>query len=404
MHTMRLFPHGVLIAMVVLACVLPAQGQWSRDFGPGSILLGDSTLIDPNGTTGMILYDPIAVATGGAYHEVWNGLVSESLRMGFNGLDLDPQNLGNDSGLMIDIDLITQAPRVPTGNISAKVLIRYSTNPLLATTPTNSELNAGWLLRVDLQNLNGYICVMDDRGYLQLQKLVNGSVMDLCPSGDTFNVPNFDPTKDYWVRFELLNKPDGSTTLRAHAWMDGTDEPSDCGQWTQNGVECDDAAPSLPDGAAALVVNEDENITAPPQGNFIDMDNPSLSYEITCVEKCGDGVDNDGDNLADCADPDCDFVPGCVCNDPFADADGDGDVDQADFALIQACFTGEGDPKAMFDAVHCNCFDREDIDGDGHFRPSIDGDSDVDLTEFDLFEACASGAGIAADPNCDGVN
>ncbi len=397
MYTLRLFPHGALVAVVVLACVPPAQGQWSRDFGAGTFIMGDGTLIDPSGTTGMILYDPVYEATGHTVHEVWNSLVNESVRIGFNGL-----NDANDSGLMIDIDLVTQAPRVPTGSVSAKVLIRYSTNPLLSSTPTNSELNAGWLLRVDLANLNGYICVMDDRGYLQLQKLTAGTAASMCTTGNRtvpgFDITILDPPADWWVRFEVIDNPDNTTTVRAHAWLDGTPEPNDCADWTLNGVQCIDSSP-LPDGAAALLVNEDENIA---QTNFIDMDNASISSEITCVEICNNQVDDDGDTLADCADPDCDFIPGCVCNNPFADADGDGDVDQADFALLQVCFTGEGDPKGQFDPVHCNCFDREDVDQDGHFRPSIDGDSDVDPAELDLFEACASGAGIPADPNCDG--
>lgn len=377
--------------MVVLACVLPTWGQWERDFGPGTFILGDGTLIDPGGTTGMVLYDPVYNAAG--VHEVWNSLVNESLRMGFNGLHDD-----NDSGLMIDVDLIAGSPRVVKGSISAKVLIRYSTNPLLAQTPTNSELNAGWLLRVDLASLNGYICVMDDRGYLQLQKLVAGEVTDACPSGGYKNVAGFDVTKDWWVRFELVDNLDNTTTLRAHAWEDGTPEPNDCMDWTVNGVLCVDETP-LPDGAVALVVNEDDNLGG--QANYIDLDKASISTEITCIEICDNELDDDGDALIDCADPDCDIIPPCACPDPFADADRDGDVDQADFAVLQICLTGADDPGELFDPAKCNCFDRDQMDADPQFRPSIDGDDDVDATDLDAFEACASGPGIPANVNCD---
>ncbi|MDM8006123.1 MAG: hypothetical protein QUV05_08260 [Phycisphaerae bacterium] len=75
---------------------------------------------------------------------------------------------------------------------------------------------------------------------------------------------------------------------------------------------------------------------------------------------------------------------GMACNDPFADVDGDKDVDQADFAAFQACFTGTGGILVG----GCECFDRLD-------------DKDVDSDDAGFFEACASGAGIAADPNCD---
>jgi hypothetical protein len=302
---------------------------------------------------------------------------------------------------MVDIDLTTEppSPRVVQGNVSALVLIRYSTNPLLATTPDDSELNAGWLLRVDLANFNGYICVMDDRGKLQLQKLTGMGVADLCPGVNKI-VADFDVTKDWWMRFELVDNLDGSTTVRAHAWMDGTDEPNDCADWNVNGVQCIDTEP-LPDGAAALLINEDKNVTEPPQGNFIDLDNASISNEITCVEICTGGEDEDADTLIDCADPDCDITPPCACPEPFADADRDGDVDQADFALLQVCFTGENDPRGAFDRAACDCFDRKDMDSDGRFRPSIDGDNDIDAADLDAFEACASGAGIPAATACD---
>jgi len=75
------------------------------------------------------------------------------------------------------------------------------------------------------------------------------------------------------------------------------------------------------------------------------------------------------------------------CNDPFADADADGDVDQDDFAKFQACFTGQGGgvPEG------CACFDREPIGGD----------DDIDTLDFGVFEACASGPAIPANVSCD---
>ncbi len=79
------------------------------------------------------------------------------------------------------------------------------------------------------------------------------------------------------------------------------------------------------------------------------------------------------------------------CRDPFADADGDGDVDQLDSAIVQVCVTGELTPAA----AGCICFDRPES-GFPH------GDNDVDRNDLDAFEACASGPGIAAVPGCDG--
>lgn len=86
-----------------------------------------------------------------------------------------------------------------------------------------------------------------------------------------------------------------------------------------------------------------------------------------------------------------DSVKACVgcplatdCPNPFADADGDGDVDQADFAQLQACFTGTGGgiPRG------CGCLDH-------------DGSGSIDLPDLDAFEICASGAGVPAAKACD---
>lgn len=79
----------------------------------------------------------------------------------------------------------------------------------------------------------------------------------------------------------------------------------------------------------------------------------------------------------------------CPCSIPFADADGDGDVDQADFALFQVCI-GANLPAEPA----CACFDA---------HPAGAPDGDVDTDDWSAFEACASGSGITADPACGGA-
>lgn len=78
------------------------------------------------------------------------------------------------------------------------------------------------------------------------------------------------------------------------------------------------------------------------------------------------------------------------CNVPFADADGDKDVDQIDFALFQACFTGSG---IFVLPAECACFDRPE---------PIDPDGDIDQSDLFKFEDCASGPGIPAGLTCGG--
>jgi len=82
------------------------------------------------------------------------------------------------------------------------------------------------------------------------------------------------------------------------------------------------------------------------------------------------------------------------CNEVFADADGDGDVDQADFAVLQRCYTGDGGGMVS-EPEYCQCFDRRNNDN------SPGEDNDVDSFDLAAFEDCASGSGVPADPACD---
>jgi hypothetical protein len=67
-----------------------------------------------------------------------------------------------------------------------------------------------------------------------------------------------------------------------------------------------------------------------------------------------------------------------------ADLDGDGDVDMSDFGRFQACLTGTGSPQTD---PACQ-------------GARMDIDSDVDQNDFVLFQACLSGEGLPADPDC----
>lgn len=80
------------------------------------------------------------------------------------------------------------------------------------------------------------------------------------------------------------------------------------------------------------------------------------------------------------------------CGRPFADADGDSDVDQADFAVLQTCYTGSG-VSLPPDPLFCVCFDVE--------GPGGTPDGDVDQADLQAFENCATGPGLLADPGCE---
>ena len=92
------------------------------------------------------------------------------------------------------------------------------------------------------------------------------------------------------------------------------------------------------------------------------------------TEICNNGVDDDGDGLVDCADPDCNADP------ITTDVDKDGDVDLGDYTVFQQCFTTAGNPWPGPPDVEelCLCLDR-------------DQDLDVDLTDYATFEQCLNG-------------
>ena len=66
------------------------------------------------------------------------------------------------------------------------------------------------------------------------------------------------------------------------------------------------------------------------------------------------------------------------------DLDGDADVDQSDFGLFQACITGPGVPPTLA------CLNAD-----------FDNDQDVDADDFGVLQACYSTPGIDASRDCD---
>lgn len=112
-------------------------------------------------------------------------------------------------------------------------------------------------------------------------------------------------------------------------------------------------------------------------------------------EVCNNGIDDDQDGLTDCADADCAAGPdpACCTGDPLFDLDGDGDVDQTDFGVFQSCYTDAGDPAGLFGSLPlaCRCMEV--------FRPGAD--NDIDRDDYEAFEFCATAPGVAASAACD---
>ncbi len=97
----------------------------------------------------------------------------------------------------------------------------------------------------------------------------------------------------------------------------GTTSPT--AVWVAQGQTTgDNDGAGCPTAQAGVFVGED-SYTIPnlPAGNYdlfakwndhvcpIDLANVTVSRPSNCIENCTDAIDNDGDGLADCADPDC---------------------------------------------------------------------------------------------------
>lgn len=81
----------------------------------------------------------------------------------------------------------------------------------------------------------------------------------------------------------------------------------------------------------------------------------------------------------------------------FGDVDEDGDVDPDDFDVFQACATG---PGLAYDAQNLASGCTLVADGQGVIAVDFDRDGDVDLSDFGTFQRCLSGAGVWANPSC----
>lgn len=129
-----------------------------------------------------------------------------------------------------------------------------------------------------------------------------------------------------------------------------------------------------------------------------DCADPDCTLDPACiagVEDCGNGLDDDGDTLVDCADPDCTFSPLCMsipedCTNGLDD-DGDTLVDCADpdCSADPACTAGSE-----------NCSDGADNDGDG-----LVDCADPDCQALSCGAGCICAYGYSQENNCaDGID
>jgi hypothetical protein len=131
-----------------------------------------------------------------------------------------------------------------------------------------------------------------------------------------------------------------------------------------------------------------------------DCDDPQCLGHAACIEKremnCANGADDDGDTLVDCADPDCAETLECgairewSCHDDV-DNDGDGFTDCDDDDCIEACTEvcndgADNDNDNLVDCADPDCAGRDGCPGNSELcgnGQDDDGDSLVDCADPD---------------------
>jgi hypothetical protein len=150
------------------------------------------------------------------------------------------------------------------------------------------------------------------------------------------------------------------------------------------------------EGELLVCVADDGGDEPPPSDGG--HDNPCESAEFFPPETCGNGLDDDCDGLADCADPDCSCGEDC---DDGVDNDGDGQVDcrDSDCSCTEICGNGiDDDADGLTDCSDPDCACTEDNCGDG-----VDNDADgaVDCSDTDC--TCTEVCGNGIDDDRDGL-
>jgi hypothetical protein len=167
--------------------------------------------------------------------------------------------------------------------------------------------------------------------------------------------------------------------------------PADCnGKASGKNAFCCGAPGGTNNIGCGVDVNDDRCIDA--SANWFCRQAPRVQ---AC---CGDALCEGAETITNCAN-DCGPPPPWLdCNNPFADTDGDGDVDQDDFSTFQLCYTGSGNGPISTSPGYCKCLDW----GDDDIDQTPDYDDDIDHFDFSAFQDCASGPNVPADPCCDG--
>lgn len=274
--------------------------------------------------------------------------------------DIDAGHLAGSYALSLpDIPFVAIDTKLPsdTGGLATAVTVQgyFNTLRTLPVTATQAGSRLVTLMRSASQ------------GSLRLA-IGLGPNADTSPTNNVLSLAWADTNNDLW-------EVKGTTPIVAGTWYhfalvyDGTDV-----RWYLNGVqEGELLAPSLaPAGSGEIIIGNDRSLGG-TRGFYGLLDKIVVSDHVIAPAQF----------MPAALDP----CLGKWCNQPFADFDGDHDVDMADFGAFQRCF-GLG---ALLEGNPCLCLDKNS-------------DTEVTGADFAEFVKCVTGPAVlwdqAVTPDC----
>ncbi len=342
---------GFVLAAGVLAGT-PARADFFDDFesySPGPVPEYPPPPV-PRGQIGpWIVLDLQQVMTGGAVHPFTTAIdnLCTMNNQGLLGLFVPPRAPGAD---VIGVAMYTGEV---FNNTSVRMKIRYTCHPAISCDPWEG------VCRVDTQQQNSLINMrnrflitgsydsywveLHDDGALEIGKAIHiegTSTLGTPRVNEGARIP-LNPARDVWLRAEVQTLADGSVRIRGRAWQNNPQTPGDGTEdepviWHVTGLDTPGPNPDPWEVA--------ENVPATEYNPYVLPGMVAIGWDGDFSSSTQDPFVMELSNMT----LDDVTITGAVKGPGLAagDLDGDGDVDVTDFTIFTSCFNGPNNPPA----------------------------------------------------------